>query len=103
MFKTEFPMNQAEMYMECLIPQEELAKWFLQLASAHACWVAHTTACLCFNGRGRKPSRLTKHTAYQNITMVAFVHLSRSLCSDSAIHSLESILKVLKSVTEVGG
>lgn len=34
MFKTEFPMNQAEMYMECLIPQEELAKWFLQLASA---------------------------------------------------------------------
>lgn len=33
MFKTEFPMNQTETYMECLIPQKELAKRYLQLAS----------------------------------------------------------------------
>lgn len=99
MFKTEFPMNQTETYMECLIPQEELAKWYLPLPLVQACWVVRPKACLCFSGRGRKPSRLTNHTAYQNVTMVAFVHLSRSLCNDSVIHSLESILKVLKSVT----
>lgn len=99
MLKTEFPMNQTEMYMECLIPQEELATGFLQLASRSGLLGGTSMACLCFNGRGRKPSRLTNHTAYQNVTMVAFVHLSRSLCNDSAIHSLESILKVLKSIT----
>lgn len=48
---------------------------------------------------GGESAWLSKHTAYPNVTMAAFVRLSESFWSDSVIHFVESILMLWRLIT----